>query len=108
MIKAVLIISICFFTQTIFAGIQTGKITRIHVSSPTLASPTHFKIDGVWENQPACASASWWAIDTDTAPGKSMLSLLLTAYSTNKTIKVWGQGNCNLRSDMETAVQIGF
>ena len=106
--KVFLIASLYFASQNVFAGYQTGKITSIRVSSPTVSSPTHFQLNGTWNGQPACATSPWWAIDTDTPAGKSLLSILLTAYSTDKTVTVWGQGICSLRSDMETAIQVGL
>ena len=93
--------------QLSLAGSQTGKVLNIRVSSKTIGNPTHILLEGAWSNKPTCAVA-WWAIDTDTVAGKSLLSILLTAYSTGKEITLWGTGQCDLRGDMETAFQAGL
>ena len=88
------------------AGQQTGAILDLRVSSPTLANPTHIQIDGTYQNRPACAISGFWAIDSDTATGKSFLATIMLAKATGKPITFAGSGTCSLRSDMETIVQM--
>lgn len=99
-----LIIFLVFISQKAFSSSQSGIIVELRVSN---INPTHFRLDGIWSGKPSCA-ITWWAIDSNTAGGKSLLSILLTAHSTGKTITVWGTDLCDLRSDMETAYQVGM
>lgn len=106
--RVLFFIFVMFVSQNIFAGSQSGKVVSLRVSSKTVGNPTHVRLDGVWNNKPACAVNGWWAIDTDTAAGKSLLSILLTAHTTGKKISIWGTNLCDLRGDMETAFQVGL
>jgi hypothetical protein len=96
------------FAQASLASEQTGKILDIRVSTNPQFNPTHFRLEGTWPNKPACATEGWWAFDGNTAAGKALLATLLTAQATGRPIVAWGHDSCNLRSDMETAVQIGL
>lgn len=91
---------------------QTGTVISVRVSSKTLAggNPTHFQINGAWLNPTSCATSGWWAIDTDTPAGLSMLSVVLTAMKTGKQIAArdLSVASCTLRSDMADAKQIDF
>lgn len=105
--RALVLIIAMFTSQVTFASSQSGNIISLRVSSKAIGNPTHFQLDGIWDDKPACAD-SWWAIDSDTVAGKSLLSILLTAHSTGKAVTVWGTNICDLRGDMETAGQVGM
>ncbi|WP_454828401.1 hypothetical protein [Pseudoxanthomonas wuyuanensis] len=53
---------------------------------------------------PACAAgqAMRWAIDTNTASGKSQLAGLLTAHTTGKKVQVIGTDTCSIWADTES------
>lgn len=95
-----------------FAGSQTGTVQKLFASgrdyAPPNQNPTHTIITGEYIAQPACATSGYWAINTETEQGKAMLTLLLTAYATEKNVTLLGTGNCSLRPDMETVFQVGF
>lgn len=87
-------------------GDQSGTVTEIRVSSISAGgNPTHVMLSGTYSNAPSCATVGWWAFDTETTHGKNILAALLTAQSAGKTTRIWGNGTCNLRGDMETAIQ---
>lgn len=105
--KRIAMLFLCFLPMTGYAGDQSGPVVEVRVASATLnGNPTHFKLDGGWTNKPACAATGYWAINTDTAAGKSLLAALLFAQATGKAVTVWGSGQCTLRSDMENANQV--
>jgi hypothetical protein len=94
------------------AGIQSGTVADIRVSTQTLASgnPTHVRLqNGTTSSAMAsCATSGFFAINTDTPAGKSMLAALLMAEAAMppKQVIIWGTGQCDLRADMETAFQV--
>lgn len=95
-----------------YAGNQTGTIQKLFVSGRDYPAPnqnpTHVIITGTYNAKPGCATSGYWAVDTDTQQGKSMLSLLLTANATGKSVSFLGTGSCSLRPDMETLFQVGL
>jgi hypothetical protein len=54
--------------------------------------------------RPACATyfPTRWAFDSTTPAGQAKLSLLLTAYTTQKPIAVYGTATCSQWGDTET------
>jgi hypothetical protein len=94
--------------QSALASEQSGKILEIRVSTTPQMNPTHFRLDGAWPGKPACATVGWWAFDGNTAAGKALLATLLTAQASGRPVIAWGHDSCDLRSDMETTVQIGL
>jgi len=61
-----------------------------------------FNQTGSRTSRPSCSTVDRWAIDTSTLAGQSMAGVLLTAFSQNKTIFVYGTGNCSAWADTET------
>ena len=110
--KTIIIFFLLLVSSISFAGNQSGSVQKLFVSGRDYAAPnqnpTHLNITGNYIAKPACATSGYWAVDTDTQQGKSILSLLLTAYATGKEISLLGTGNCSLRPDMETLFQVGF
>lgn len=94
------------------AGEQGGVVTEIRVSSPGIANPTHVLLsstttDTQRKSRPTCATQDWWQINTDTTVGKNILATLLAAQASGKSVTIWGNGSCTLRTDMEDIVQVG-
>lgn len=109
--KILLILIFTFINfQKAEASDQTGKVVDIRVSSQKLTGgyPTQVKLDSSWSGKPACATSEYWSIDTDTEAGKNMLSILLTALTTDNPVTIWGMAACNLRAEMEQALQVGL
>jgi hypothetical protein len=105
--KLFILLSIIWVSNA-HAGSQTGKVVDIRVSSKTVGgNPTHVMLEGGRDVQEGCGK-DYWAIDTDTDLGKNILSVVLTAYSTGKSVTFWGTNQCDLRSDMETVFQAGL
>ena len=110
--KIILISFLILASGFSFAGHQVGTIQKLFVSGRDYATPnqnpTHVSITGRYNVKPDCAISGYWAVNTDTAQGKAILSLLLTATATGKKVSFLGTGNCSLRPDMETLFQVGF
>jgi hypothetical protein len=110
--KIILISFLILASGFSFAGNQVGTIQKLFVSGRDYAAPnqnpTHVSITGRYNVKPDCAISGYWAVNTDTAQGKAILSLLLTANATGKKVSFLGTGNCSLRPDMETLFQVGF
>jgi hypothetical protein len=110
--KIILISFLILASGLSFAGHQVGTIQKLFVSGGDYAAPyqnpTHVSITGRYNAKPNCAVSGYWAVNTDTAQGKAILSLLLTANATGKSVSFVGTGNCSLRPDMETLYQVGF
>ena len=105
--------AILFFLTVGLAGSalasqQTGRVTEIRVTSKTLdfGNPTHITLSGPRTAVAACAFSQWWAIDTDTPGGRSMLAAVLAAQANGKEVTFLGRDRCNLRGDMETVEQV--
>jgi len=98
-----LFVSIVFICMSsiIQAEEQSGKIIDINVTSKLLSTHhTHIRLSGIYNsaNAAACSTdptKNNWAINTDTAHGKSLLSAILLAQSANKTVTFLGSGACH-------------
>jgi len=89
----VLALAATAFTAPAMAGDQTGKVI---VVAGDVGNPFVFSISGTRTAQPACAADSFWAIPNPTSDNaKGLLSLVMTAFASNKTIIVHGNGGCN-------------
>ncbi len=108
-----LIIFFLLFTSSLsYAGNQAGTIQKLFISGRDYPAPnqnpTHVNISGSYNAKPDCATSGYWALNSDTQQGRSILSLLLTANATGKTVSFLGTGDCSLRPDMETLFQVGI
>ena len=89
-----LIFSATAFATPALAGDQTGKVIMV---GGDIGNPFVFAVSGTRTSQPACATDSSWAIPNPTSDNaKGLLSLVMTAFASNKTIIVHGNGGCNL------------
>lgn len=80
---------------------DTGQFRTLHfMANGTVVAYT----TGARADVPACASSqpSRFVFDASTDQGKAQLSGLLTAYATNKSVKIFGTGACNVIGDTET------
>lgn len=87
-----------FFLATAFAapalaGDQTGKVVLIGGDG---CNPFVFTVSGTRTLQPACATDANWAIPSQPSDNaKGLLSLVMTAFASNKTITVHGNSGCD-------------
>ena len=78
------------FAAPAYAGDQTGKVVLIG-GDP--GNPFVFTVAGTRTSRPACATDDSWAIPSAPADNANgMLSLVITAFASNKTIIVHGNG----------------
>lgn len=89
-------------TGCVNAGTVTGKITHIF-SGPGFGSKVFIAIDTIVTNKPSCQANTLYAfsLDSETVGSDIWLSMLLTAYSTGKTVYLEGSNQCNLWSNIE-------
>jgi hypothetical protein len=61
-------------------------------------------VEGPRANFPACAAVESmrFALNAATPAGKAQLSGLLLAYTTGKTVSIWGTGACTAWNDTES------
>jgi hypothetical protein len=86
------------------AGTQGPGYVSALVIQPTII---FFSTSGVRSGAPACATASSrFVFDNNTVRGQELLALLLTAYSTGRTVSVGGTGDCSTYSDTEGVYNI--
>ena len=103
-IKIVMLLMV--FSANCIAGSGSGKITMLHVDARN-----GYGEDGVVmftienrTNAPACATVGpvpQWAFSLETASGKAMLSLLLSAEARDMPVKVEGFDDCAVWPDRE-------
>lgn len=89
-----------FLAIPAYASSQVGKIVRVIVRDDGLH---YFFLEGNRSTKPECAANfDYWMIkDEETAYGKSQFSMLLTAYTTGKTVRIYGSGVCTRWGDGE-------
>ena len=101
-----------FASSASYAGSQAGTIEKLFVSGRDYAAPnqnpTHVFVAGSYNVKPACATSGYWALNSETQQGRAILSMLITAQATGKTVSFLGTGDCSLRPDMETLFQVGI
>ncbi len=107
-----MIFFLLFASSVSYAGNQVGTIQKLFISGRDYPAPnqnpTHVFVTGNYNAKPDCASSGYWALNSDTQQGRAILSLLLTANATGKSISLLGTGDCSLRPDMETLFQVGI
>jgi hypothetical protein len=68
-----------------------------------------FNQSGSRTTPPGCQASTTpkrWAFNGTTPAGQAMLSLLLRAYATSKTVLIFGTGTCTAWSDTENVYRI--
>lgn len=90
-----------FVVHSAVAGEITGAtIDSVVVSSGTVAIQTSGGT--VVAAQPACATASYsWATPVNTNDTNRMLSLVLTAQTSDQYVRIVGSGTCTYSSNKE-------
>jgi hypothetical protein len=104
MIRIVLTVSLLAgMTGLAFAGTGSGKVVHI---SPLPGDVIIFATE-IHANRPACSMAgNDWTIKLDTETGRATYALLLSAASMNKSITVYGTGDCRHWGDREAVERI--
>ncbi len=95
-------------TNVVMAGTGSGKITHLMVHDKVINGENVGVIIFDVQNHiapPACSSHQW-AFDVNTAPGKAMYSLLLTAAAQGKDVWIYGADDCNAWGDRERPYNI--
>ncbi|MBT8133355.1 MAG: hypothetical protein KJO03_02535 [Gammaproteobacteria bacterium] len=108
----ILIFFLLIVSTVSYAGSQVGTIEKLYISGRDYPAPnqnpTHVYIAGRYDAKPDCAVSGYWALNSETQQGRAILSLLITAQATGKTVSLLGTGDCRLRPDMETLFQVGI
>jgi hypothetical protein len=83
------------------ASSVVGKASSILILANGLV---FFNMSGTRTTSPSCAAGLplRWVFNGATAAGQARLSLLLTAYSTGKSLEITGTGACTDWNDTET------
>ena len=80
-----------------------GVITNIITNTDLGIIEIH--TNGTDNGRPACTQAGEWAIALNSA-NNQVYAQLLTAYATQATVYMWGDGVCSVSSSIETLVQL--
>jgi len=80
------------------AGTIKGTVEMIQTGKGYTVEDVYVlvKIVGTRSGQPACATDDRFSLNPASEWGKSMLSILLTAQATQKTVRLHGVNNCDL------------
>lgn len=99
--KKIVIWLACVASSFAHAGTQEGQVTQIVVRQSD--GLHYFYMSGTAVNRATCAEGNtyWMIKDENSVVGKSQLSMLLTAYTSGKTIAVTGAGTCTRWGDGE-------
>jgi hypothetical protein len=81
---------------------SSATIGNVVTLSPTAGAGLIFSQTGTRTARPGCAIYDRWVIDVGTPSGQVMASTLLTAYSLNKRVILYGTGTCTAWPDTET------
>lgn len=82
------------------AGTSSGKVSMLIINS---SNYLFFEV-GTKSGSPSCGNNNQWAVNLNTAIGKSFYAMLLTAQALNKTVYVFGTGTCTNWGDREDAL----
>jgi len=84
-----------------YAGEATAKITYLF-SGPGFGTRLFIGIDAPVNSKPACSISSYsFSVDTSEPGAEVWVSMLMTAYSTGKPIRLEGKNSCNLWGSIE-------
>ncbi len=87
-------------SEAVVAGEVTGTISSVIVRQSD--GLTYFYMNGTPTGKPACAGRPYWMIkDENSEVGKKLYALLLTAKTTDATVRVVGLNTCTRWSDGE-------
>ena len=101
--RLIFLFSCMFFSVFCSAGNGTGVVHQVLVGRA--GHEVYFDIEGTINGFP-CAGTHPAGFDyafslTNHAAGREMLSAILTAYASGKTLSVQGDGTCTVDSSME-------
>lgn len=94
-IQLILVLSIASSTNAL-AGNTTGPISSIAVGGGGII---YVAISG---KSPSCDASNRYVFDTNSASGKAMYSMVLSAYMAGKPMTILGTNICNIQPDSET------
>ena len=78
-------------------GSSVGSVSPLYVQGNKA-----FFTAGTHNEKPACSTVGdEWAIDISSESGKAVYAMLLTAYSLNSEVIVYGTGKCTVWIDRE-------
>ncbi len=81
------------------AGEVTGTVTQILARSDGFH---YVYTTGTATNKPACATSNFWAIkDENSKTGQHQFAMLLTAYTSGKTVTISGTNACTRHANGE-------
>ncbi len=101
-IKVHIFILFISYSTALCAGEQVGNVVSITGGG---SGPMNFYMSGVHSNRAACAADDVWSITNPASDNaKSLLSIILTAFATGKTISVHGTGACDAPATTREAV----
>jgi hypothetical protein len=92
---------LCLSTYSVVAGEQIGKVVEIKVRA---SDGVHlFFVSGTSQRGALCSAMDgrWVIQDENSVVGEAQFKMLLTAYTTGKTVKVVGSGTCARWEDAE-------
>ncbi|MBB4096560.1 hypothetical protein [Sphingomonas kyeonggiensis] len=69
---------------------KPGKVTSVQQT----LNRFFFYTNGTRTARPSCDCCGRWEIDANTAAGQAQISIVLTAYATQRTLEVAGTGSC--------------
>jgi hypothetical protein len=91
-IGAFILFTMAFATPAL-AGDQTGNVVLVGGDN---GNPFVFTVSGTRTSRPACATDDSWVIPSQPSDNaKGLLSLVITALASHKTIIVHGNGGCD-------------
>jgi hypothetical protein len=86
MLKLILTITLVFLSNAVSANaVEAGKINRFMMESNSIISVWLDGTDDITD----CAGGARWSLHTDDTLYNAKLSLLLTAYTTDKVVKLF-------------------
>lgn len=100
-------ISMLFVSEVFAGGTYTGKITKVW-AEPIAGNYVMVSMDGSPSGSPSCASSSVYhfAFSIVDEIGEALLSMALSSYVSQKEVRIIGNGQCTLHSNVETLENI--
>jgi len=85
------------------AGDTTSYVRVVQIDTTDSESAVFVSLAQAINSRPACATAtSTFVVDTSTARGKQMMTLLHSALLSGMRVRARGTGNCNFWTGFET------
>jgi hypothetical protein len=99
MVKIILSAFALFYSTTAVAGWTSGQIKSIVITKNNIL----IFDSGIKNQPPNCQTVpNQWVVDLNTAGGKAIYALILSAQAQGKEVIVVGQNSCAVWPDRET------